>query len=54
MERVDAIEEMVSCSVHFVSLMPKRWLNHLPTCCDALGDALVPLDDRTSRQSATV
>lgn len=49
MERVDAIEEMVFCSVHLVSLIPSRWLNHSPTCCDAL----LPLDDRISRQSAT-
>lgn len=44
------IEEMVSHSVHAVSLMPNRWLNHLPTCCDAL----LPLGDRISRQSVTV
>lgn len=49
MERVDAIEEVVPCSVHLVSLMPNRWLNHLPTCCDAL----LPLGDRIPRQSVT-
>lgn len=43
------IQEMVSYSLHLVSLMPNRWLNHWPTCCDAL----LPLGDRISRQSVT-
>lgn len=43
------LKESRSCSVHFVSLMPNRWLNHLPICCDAV----VPLGDRTSLQSVT-
>lgn len=50
MERANALKMWYFYSVHAVSLMPKRWLNHWPTRCDAL----LPPDDRILRQSATV